>query len=65
MWDEVYEGSFKGDKRNGYGKLKTKLRTKEGEWLDGSLHGHGKTVIYLGSTTYEYIGDFKRGVFEG
>ena len=50
--DEKYEGEWKDDKYDGYGKYSCPDYTYEGEWKDGTRHGQGK-IIYSGGETYD------------
>lgn len=51
----VYEGEFKNDKIEGYGKfIWSDNKTYEGEWIDNCLNGFG-VFIKTGKT---YIGNF-------
>ena len=44
---DVYEGNFKNNLRNGYGRLKScESYTYEGNWTDDEINGYGKMIFY-------------------
>lgn len=62
----VFEGIWKDNKANGWGKLiqgdsKGNLEFYEGEWEDDKANGKGK---YKGKK-FEYEGEWKNDLFDG
>eukprot|EP01038_Epipyxis_sp_PR26KG_P014477 gene14477-19433_t len=61
--NDVYEGHYNYDLRDGYGILKYSNGNKyEGNWLDDKKNGHGVMVYNNGA---RYDGEFKNGIKEG
>lgn len=62
---DVYEGTWKADKRHGKGKMTYKRDGDfyDGEWKDGQRHGEG--VFRFLAKEQEYRGPFKNGKFHG
>ena len=59
LWKDgsKYEGSWKNDKANGYGRLiHSDGDVYTGEWLDDKAHGRG---TYEHTDGAKYIGDWK------
>ena len=64
---DVYEGSWKDDKANGYGFfLDINSAKYEGYWVDDQQHGEGvESWGELGGAQANYVGTFFKGKKNG
>lgn len=59
----IYEGTFRGGKKNGMGKLTfPNGDTYTGQWLEGERHGHG---IYIWKSGAKYEGEYSKNQRNG
>ena len=61
--ENIYEGEYKDDKKNGYGEFKWATgNTYKGNYLDDERHGFG-TMAWIDGSQYE--GEWVRGIQHG